>query len=237
MLAISQAQGGAGLTARTSTQSPPVAPGPPHPLPHRPLHKGPLRTERRKAPGQGGLGGVGGCAHPLVKRGMKGAQGEKQRGAGDETAGRSHHTMQGAAAGKEERHEGRWGWSPARFSPRRSSYSPVSSSPFSFPGLARQSPPLPRCSKGARSGDGPAPSLRDEHGCQRMVVANSGPGQRPREGVATAWTVTPLPNGPRQAGGSLGRARSRWTPPPPTPKTATCDRSLGQLSPAPGEPP
>lgn len=90
------------------------------------------------------------------------------------------------------------------------------------PARLPQSPPSPqpgasdppRCPTGARSRDQP---LRDEDGCQRMEVSDSA--GRCRDGPSA-------PDRPRQAG------------PGPTPSpTATCARSLGQLSPAPGEPP
>lgn len=84
--------------------------------------------------------------------------------------------------------------------------SPASSEPLS-PQPGASDPP--HCPTGARSRDQP---LRDEDGCQRMEVSDSA--GRCRDGPSA-------PDRPRRAG------------PGPTPSpTATCARSLGQLSPA-----
>lgn len=75
-------------------------------------------------------------------------------------------------------------------------------------------------SMGARGWWWPTASRASAHGRGWPLPGLSLLSQTVPDKLAAAW-ARPDPDGP----------------PPPTPKTATCDRSLGQLSPAPGEPP
>lgn len=171
--------------------------------------------------------GLGGCAHPPGEarshERISGRRAERSRR--DETAGCSHHTMQGAAWG-EGCDEGRSGWSLEWCAAPAAAQSTASSYPSS------PEPPLTalRAPGEEISPAKPATSLRDEHGCQRRAAsqqAGTAPTVRGARRGGHHLDRSPVPSGPQQAGSSLGQARS---PPPLPPATA-------QLSPAPREPP
>lgn len=102
-------------------------------------------------------------------------------------AGCSHHTMQGAAGGDRSavKGDGDGARLGSALEVALTAQLPSSPSP-PWPG-ASEPPPLhrPRCSKGARSGDRPPPSLQRAYGMSMGArgwwCPTAKPGQRPQE--------------------------------------------------------